>query len=292
MKPTTLSQQADLQLIDVRLPDDFENRHIEGAQHNCVFEMKFGGRLEEMALDKSKLTVVYGADHISGEAAAASEKLRRFGFTNIEILEGGIEQAIKDNLATVKGKDLDVAPEVLAGDRDVDIDNSVVEWTGKNLLNKHSGSVAIKSGTLKFSNGEISGGELTLDLKNMKCYDLADSKYHDALIRHLHDDDFFDVSNHPEAVFKIREVQTDANASKGSRNLTLKGDFTLRGQTHPIEFSATSGQTGDGKFVAQANLSIDRTRWGVLYGSGKFFKRVAGHLVNDMLEIQLKIVTI
>jgi hypothetical protein len=38
-------------------------------------------------------------------------------------------------------------------------------------------------------------------------------------------------------------------------------------------------------------LAIDRTLWNVLYGSGKYFRRLGGHLVNDQIEIQLRIVT-
>ena len=61
--------------------------------------------------------------------------------------------------------------------------------------------------------------------------------------------------------------------SPGAPNLTIHADLTLRGQTHPITFQATPGLTPEGKPAAQANLQIDRTRWGVLYGSGKFFHR-------------------
>ena len=39
-----------------------------------------------------------------------------------------------------------------------------------------------------------------------------------------------------------------------------------------------------------ATLAFDRTLWGSIYGSGKFFRRLAGHLVNDLVEIQVKVV--
>lgn len=50
--------------------------------------------------------------------------------------------------------------------------------------------------------------------------------------------------------------------------------------------------TAEGKAAAQASFTIDRTQWGVIYGSGKFFKRLSGHLVNDLIEFQIKIVTV
>jgi hypothetical protein len=45
----------------------------------------------------------------------------------------------------------------------------------------------------------------------------------------------------------------------------------------------------EGIVVAQAEVSIDRTRWGVVYGSGKFFARLAHHVVNDEVQLHLKL---
>ena len=46
----------------------------------------------------------------------------------------------------------------------------------------------------------------------------------------------------------------------------------------------------DQSLVAEANFDIDRTRWNIVYGSGKFFEKLGMHLVNDLVSIQLKIV--
>jgi hypothetical protein len=54
---------------------------------------------------------------------------------------------------------------------------------------------------------------------------------------------------------------------------------------------ATSGVTPDGKAAAQAVFSFDRTRWKVLYGSGRFCHRLGMNLVNDLIEFEIKIVT-
>ena len=48
---------------------------------------------------------------------------------------------------------------------------------------------------------------------------------------------------------------------------------------------------GDSTLVAVQISDIDRTDWGVLYGSGRFFRRLAGHLVNDSIELQLRLLT-
>ncbi|MGK0189819.1 MAG: polyisoprenoid-binding protein YceI, partial [Verrucomicrobiales bacterium] len=156
--------------------------------------------------------------------------------------------------------------------------------------NKHWGTAPLESGLLNFKNDQLTGGEFVIDLTRLECTDLARTDSHDALIAHLHSDDFFDVENFPKATFVFTQIIPEGD-SPGSGNLNITGDLTLRGQTHPIDFTASAGFTDDGKPAAQAAFTIDRTRWNILYGSGKFFKRLAGHVVNDNLEFQLRILT-
>jgi YceI-like domain len=80
-------------------------------------------------------------------------------------------------------------------------------------------------------------------------------------------------------------------AALGQPNLEIIGNLTLRGTSAPLTFRAAAGVTADGKAAAQAVFSIDRTRWNVLYGSGRFFHRLGMHLVNDLIDLEIKIVT-
>ncbi|MEZ5302305.1 MAG: YceI family protein [Verrucomicrobiales bacterium] len=292
MKPTEFPDlTGPVQLLDVRLSDDYEAAHLAGAANNCVFEVAFAERLSKTAPDPAALTVVYGAHGGSREAEMAAEKLRRAGFRDVRILEGGIEAASAAGLAVESGDPVPPEPPPLDGAHPIDLAESRFEWLGRNLLNKHWGSAKFSGGQLTFDQGTLAGGDFTIDLRTLDCADLDGSPLHDVLVAHLHSDDFFDVENHPEASFTIRGATPVAGAAPGSPNVSIRGDLTIRGQTHPVEFAAATGRTESGHAAAQAAFSIDRTRWGILYGSGKFFHRLAGHLVNDLIEIQVRIVT-
>ena len=39
-------------------------------------------------------------------------------------------------------------------------------------------------------------------------------------------------------------------------------------------------------------IDLDRTQWGSIYGSGKFFARLGQHVVNDLIHLHLKVTTI
>jgi polyisoprenoid-binding protein YceI len=109
------------------------------------------------------------------------------------------------------------------------------------------------------------------------------------LIEHLHSDDFFDVGRCPVAKFQVRRVEAVPGAGPGMPNLEIHGELTLRGRVNPLVLQATSGFTPEGRFGAQAALAFDRTLWGSIYGSGKFFHRLGMHLVNDLIEVRVRL---
>jgi len=277
-------------VIDVRLADDFAACHLPDALNNTVFEGAFNERLPAQVPDLTTAVRIYGASGNSFEARIAVEKLERAGYWEVAELEGGIEAWLAAGFS-VSGSPTEPVFPIPHGRLQIDLEASKVEWTGRNLLNKHHGGVALKSGHLDFDQGRLTGGEIILDLTRLDCTGLAGSAYHDVLIRHLHDHDFFDVTRFPEAVLSITSAAPISDSGPGALNLRLTADLTIKGRTHPIEFAAASGLTPEGKAAAQAVFSIDRTKWGVLYGSGKFFHRLAGHLVNDQIAFEVKIVT-
>lgn len=285
-----IAQLENAQIIDVRLADDYAAAHIPKACNNCVFDVDFSKRLSEIAPDKSALTIIYGAGGESHEERMAFEKMERLGYEKLGIFEGGIAAYPQEKLTT--GSAQPAVPLPLAdGTRLIDLNESLIHWTGRNLTNKHQGELKLSSGLLSFKNGQVTGGDFTIDMASIKCHDLADTPGHAILIKHLLDHDFFDFEKHRDAKFTITHTNEIPEAKAGGENLKICGDLTLRGQTHPVMFTAACGIDPDGRAVAQATFSIDRTRWGVIYGSGKFFHRLAGHLVNDQIDLQLKIIT-
>jgi len=289
----SLRQRRDEQsavLLDVRLATDFTTQHIPGAVNNCVFEVAFGERLADAAPDPTRPVVVYGAHPDSHESRMAAEKLDRLGYTEVLDFRGGLQSWIDAN-EPIEGTGETPSPvPTLEGTHEVNYTESRIEWVGRNLLNKHWGTVPIVQGNLRFDGGELVEGEFTIDLMQIQCADLAGDPLHDVLVSHLHSDDFFDVENYPTAHLSITGAR-HLDAAPGGCNLHLDGTLTLRGQTHPVALAATAGMTPEGKAAAQASFALDRTAWGILYGSGKFFHRLAGHLVNDLIDFDVKVVT-
>jgi len=294
----TASELASLQLsqplltlLDVRLPEDHALSHLPNSVNQCVFEVAFLNGLEEKSLARDTPICVYGADDKSYESRVAAGKLERAGYLHIYDFRGGLA-AWESSGHPVEASSGTPAksPQPMDCRIALDIKESTVTWFGRNLLNKHSGTVALKSGWVEFRNGKPTAGEVLLDLRRLTCIDLAGSDLHDMLIHHLESDDFLDIERFPEACFTFDQVDL-CSEQPGCKNLQLDGALTLRGVTKPLIIDATAGFTPEGKAALQSTLTIDRTDWGLLYGSGKFFRKLAGHLVNDHIELQLRIIT-
>jgi rhodanese-related sulfurtransferase/polyisoprenoid-binding protein YceI len=275
-------------LIDVRLKDDFEEAHIPNAMSNCVFEVAF---LERMTAEKSQPIVVYGADSKSYESRVAAEKLSRAGYKNVSDYREGIRGWEEAGGSVTRNKPRQHDPQITDGRYDIDLKESFIEWSGRNLLNRHHGRIGFRSGSLTIAQGRLTGGEFVIDLKQIVCFTLQGTDLHDVLIRHLQSDDFFDIERFPEARFLIQHTKQIEGATAGHPNLEITGELSLKDVSAPITFLATAGVTSDSKGAAQAVLSFDRTQWNVIYGSARFFHRIGMHLVNDLIDLDMRIVT-
>lgn len=81
-----LSQLEDVQLIDVRTPEEFQDEYIENFQNIDYLSPNFETEIEK--LDKSKPVIVYCKSGTrSGKCAA---KMKEKGFVKIYDLDGGI----------------------------------------------------------------------------------------------------------------------------------------------------------------------------------------------------------
>ena len=96
-----IAEEPSLQLVDVRLSEDYQAAHLPGAINNCVFEVQFGDRIEEMCPDKARPICVYGEIN-SHESQMAAEKLKRAGYTSIFDYRGGVNdwEAVGGDLNT------------------------------------------------------------------------------------------------------------------------------------------------------------------------------------------------
>jgi rhodanese-related sulfurtransferase len=277
-------------LIDVLLPEDFACRRIPGAGNACVYEMVFLERIAECVPDREQVVVVYDESGATQAALIAREKLERAGYRHVAILEGGL-QAWRAAGYAVETVSVPEAPVIRDGIYDIDPEKSVVEWTGRNINNRHYGRIAVAEGSVTIVNGLPVAGHCLLDMNSAANLDIQDEGWRNMLIRHLMSDDFFDVERYPTARIELQGGTEIAGSTPGTPNVELAARLTIKDVTRPICFPAIVAAQEDGTLKAQAMLDLDRTLWNVCYGSGRLYERLGMHLVNDLISIELFIVT-
>ncbi len=160
--------------------------------------------------------------------------------------------------------------------------DSSVKWAATKLTGKHNGSIQVKSGTIELDGDKFTGGEATIDTTSLVVEDLTgESK--GKLEGHLKTADFFDTGNYPDAVIKITSV-----TPAGGSLYDVAADLTIKNITQPINFQAKV-EKENGSVNAHAELKIDRTKYDIRYGSGKFFENLGDKTIHDDFTLDISV---
>lgn len=278
-------------LIDVLPATRFEQVRIPGAINACVYEVVFLDTVKELVPDQGRSIIVYGANPRTHDACTAADKLIRAGYRNVAVLEGGLETWQQSGRA-IEGEiprqaETPILPD---GNYPIDVEVSRIEWAGRNPNGAHVGTLKLAEGEVQVKNGEVAG-QVIIDMTSIENTDLADDELQPVLETHLKSDDFFFVSLFPTARFELSATPTTTISPVSAPNYAVKGDLSLRGVKAEQTFDATIVTNDDGQLIAEAHFDIDRTRWGVIYGSCRFFEHLGMHRVYDLISLQLRIVT-
>lgn len=160
----------------------------------------------------------------------------------------------------------------------VDTTQSEVKWEGTKVTGSHHGIVKINSGKLFIQNDTLSGGEFTIDVKNLENKDL-EGEFKGKLEGHLKSADFFDVEKFPEASFAITKVTPE-----GPNKLNIAGNLTIRGVSKNISFITDVTESTASKFDGKADFNIAREDWGLTY-AGK-----ADDLISKEINFKIHLV--
>ena len=280
-------------LMDTLVPEHYEARHIPGAASACVFEMVFLDHAAKAVTDKGTPIVVYGAGEGALDHEAAAEKLIRAGYTDVSTFPGGLAEW-RESGRSLEGSapgEVESPHPVLALEKKIYKlvpSESTLAWTGRNNNGGHRGTLGFVGGELD-ATGELAGN-FTMDMQSISNVDLAGDDLQPVLESHLKSDDFFFTTLFPEAVFNISSACPVDNDEATLPNYGIKGVLSLRGVSKEISLAAHIRNVADGKIALMGNLDFDRTEWGVIYGSSRFFKHLGYHVVFDMISVDFRLV--
>lgn len=159
----------------------------------------------------------------------------------------------------------------------VNTEKSVIKWAGDKIIgNGHKGTIQVKEGEIHVNNGAVSAAKIVIDMDTMEEVGAGSAEYAAQLIGHLKSDDFFKTQKFPTSIIAVKSIQDN----------TVTADLTILDKTNEITFNAAINNGGT---EVSAKFSINRTDWGIVYGSGSFFDLLKDQTIKDTIDFELSI---
>jgi polyisoprenoid-binding protein YceI len=152
----------------------------------------------------------------------------------------------------------------------IDQKASSLTWTGHAQVGTYapSGNLSIREGKIQLENGNLLGATLLVDMNSM-------TQSNTDLLHHLKSADFFDVEHYPTALIKIDRIA----------NGTVFGSITIKGKSAPLEAPVKVSEV-DGRFTITGKVTLDRTRYGIVYNSPSFFSSLGNKAIRNTFEVE------
>ncbi len=156
----------------------------------------------------------------------------------------------------------------------IDLRASGLDWHGSKVTGKHFGSINFSRGDVDIKDGKLVGGDFVVDMKSIDVSELS-GEWKEKFLTHISSKDFFVVEKYPTSKLKIKSV-------KGNM---ATADLTIKGKTNEVKFDIKQvGKSYSGV------LKFDRTKFGMVYGSGDYFKGLGDKLIHNEVKVSFKFV--
>ena len=159
----------------------------------------------------------------------------------------------------------------------INVADSVINWVGYKVTGQHEGTINLLNGSLNFVDNVLVGGKFAMDMTTINTTDI-EGDYKNKLDGHLKADDFFGVAKHKTATLLFTSV------TKNGDSYAVVGDMTIKGITNKVSFDLAL--TDD---TATTSLKIDRTKYGIKYGSASFFDGIKDKAIYDEFDLAVKL---
>ena len=166
---------------------------------------------------------------------------------------------------------------VNAQTKKVDAAKSTISWVGKKVTGQHEGTLNLKDGSLIFKGKKVVGGNFTVDMTSMTTTDLKAGQGKEKLDGHLKSEDFFGTEKFPTATLVFKSIGVK---SPGVYSVTA--DLTIKGITNSVTFDLAANANS-----ATTKLIVDRTKFGIKYGSKSLVDTIADRAIDDEFELNV-----
>lgn len=154
-------------------------------------------------------------------------------------------------------------------------EKSKFSWTGYAAVGTYAptGIIKLNSSSLTFDGKNITKANFEFDMKTI-------SHENKDLQNHLRNEDFFDVERYPKATFILENItQKQATGLLKIKDVQKRISFLI------------SIKKSEKELQIQANITVNRTDFGIKYNSTSFFSNLGDYAIKDNFEFRLNLFT-
>lgn len=163
----------------------------------------------------------------------------------------------------------------------ISTEKSTVGWKAAKVSGEHFGSVSVAQGSLEVKSEIIADAEIVMNMTTITVDDM-EGEYAEKLRGHLNSEDFFAVEQFPTALFNLSGMKYVDGQYVASGSLQIKDT------TGPVSFPVTL-KNDNGSVIITGTATIDRTKYGIKYGSGQFFENLGDKMIYDEFELKFNL---
>lgn len=167
------------------------------------------------------------------------------------------------------------------GEYHINTTKSHVGWNATKVSGEHFGSVSVEKGTVNVKAGMVADAQVFINMQSITVEDM-EGEYADKLLGHLKSEDFFNVEAFPGAFFNLSGIKYVDNQYIAS------GSLKILDTEGPISFPVKLTNV-EGALQIEGTATVDRTAYGIKYGSGKFFEDLGDKMIHDEFTLKFNI---
>jgi len=177
---------------------------------------------------------------------------------------------------------------IVSGEYTFDIESSIISWQAqKKLIPGYidKGTFSLSAGGVVFDqNGIPTMGTIEVALDSLVVTETGIGEGFNGLAGDMLSERFLDIKKYPTATFMVSSVE-----EKRKNLFEMTGELTLKGVTQSVIVPMTIQSLGGGVITLTGVLEIDRTVFGITFGSDKFFDNLGDKVIDDTVRIGLSL---
>ena len=167
------------------------------------------------------------------------------------------------------------------GRYELDLEKSQIRFIGKNSIlgSKHTGLFKLSEGFVITQDTVLAEAEFVIDMTSLSGTKFDDDENRQNFEMHLKSADFFDVEKHPTATLKL------ISANDRIYKIKTKAELTIKGKAQEMDLNVLVGASGERDLKMSGSLIMNRTDFGINYGSGSVFDNLGDNVIDDEVPV-------